>query len=86
MKKRKIQHIVNPATKEWYHIDENYLVHTCNCMEKEYPLSLCLSVCSCLKLEGDLREVEREIAVRRKELGLLHTVKMEDIQELMNKK
>lgn len=68
----KIRHVCDPATEEFWHLDENYNIWTCNCKRGEL-ISLCLSICSHLETEGQLREVKREISKKRKELGLLQT-------------
>lgn len=70
------EHIVNPKTEKWYHLDKNNLVWTCDCrMEADKRVSLCISICEHLKAEGELREIKRQIAEKRKELGLLPEIK-----------
>lgn len=66
----KIRHIVEPETGKWYHMDERNRVWTCGCKEG-IPVSICISICDCLKDEGELREVKSQINRKRKELGLL---------------
>ena len=68
----KIIHIVNLATNEFYHLDDLNRLWTCDCLSPvNERISLCISICDHLKAEGSLRSVEREIAIKRKELGLL---------------
>lgn len=80
----KVRHVVETHTKTWFHLDDNNLVYNCDCMKPiDEQVELCLSICPHLKAEGELRVVEREIAQRRKELGMLQSVKIEDIQKFM---
>ena len=77
----KITHLVNPKTKEFYHIDENYNLWSCNClMPAEKRVSLCLSLCTHLKDEGEHNEIKRKVAEKRKELKLLESMSIEDIE------
>jgi hypothetical protein len=72
MKPIKWRHICNPQTEEFYHLDEYYNVWTCDCKSSvDTRISLCLTQCEYLQEEGKLREIKREIAQKRKELGLL---------------
>ena len=70
-----IGHLVNPNTKEWFHYDDRYRLWTCDCKD-EKGVELCLSVCDCLKNESELREVKRQIAIKKKELDDLSKRKM----------
>lgn len=71
-----MRHIADPKTKEFFHLDERYRVFSCDCkMDANMRVSLCLSICDCLKDEGELREIKSQIARKRKELGLLNGTK-----------
>ena len=77
----KVTHLVNPKTKEFYHVDENYNLHSCNClMPVEKRLSLCLSQCTHLQDESEYNEIRRKVAQKRKELKLLESMTVEDIE------
>ena len=65
-----MRHIVDTKNGEWFHKDELNRLWSCGCKDTG-GVSLCLSICDCLKDEGELREVKRQIAMKRKELGLL---------------
>lgn len=74
-----MKHLVNPVTNEWYHLDENNLVYTCPCRNSvEDQVSICISITKELEMEGTIRELEREIAQKRKELGFLSTETLEE--------
>ena len=63
--------VVNPLTKEWYGVDEDHKMYT----DPTKPVSLCLTLDETLKKEGELNEINRQIAQKRKELGLLMETK-----------
>lgn len=64
-------HVVDPATSEWYHIDERRRLWTCDCRdENDVHVSLCLTLDDSLVKEGEIRELDRQIAMKRKMLGL----------------
>ncbi len=68
----KIRHVVDPETEDWYHLDEKFNVFNCACLKPvEDRAELCLSQCVHLQADGELRRVKREIAAKRKELGML---------------
>lgn len=76
-------HLVNPRTEEWYEYDENYNLWSCSCRSnKELKVSLCLSLCTHLLEEGEYNEIRRKTAQKRKELGLLESLTIEDLQKL----
>lgn len=64
-------HLVNPLTKEWFEYDDRYRLWSCACKD---GVSLCLTLDDCLLKEGELRELKRKIAQKRKELGLLQKI------------
>lgn len=66
-----MRHIVDPKTEEWFHLDDKYNVWSCDCTESGMKVSLCLSQCSHLIDEGELRNIKRQIAQKKKELGIL---------------
>jgi len=66
----KIGHLVNPLTKEWFEYDDRYRLWSCDCKSNK-EISLCLSICDCLKDEGELREIKHQIAIKKKELDKL---------------
>ena len=68
-----VGHVVNTIDEKWYHIDDKFNLWTCNCREGENSVSLCLSQCDHLQDEGELRNLKRIIAEKRKELGLLQS-------------
>lgn len=65
-----MRHLVETTTGKAYDMDENNMLWTCMC-DKETTVGICISICKHLKAEGDLREIKRQIAVKRKELGLM---------------
>jgi len=66
-----MKHLVNTQTEKWYHLDEFYRIWTCACMKPpEEQVELCLTIDESLKREGELRDLDRQIAKKRKELGL----------------
>lgn len=61
----------DPKSGKWYHIDARYRVWGCSRMEPlEKQVSLCLAIDELLKRKGELQALEREIAIKRKQLGL----------------
>lgn len=66
----KMRHLVDPKTEKWFHLDEKFSVWTCDCIEGS-ELSLCLSLCEHLLLEGEWNEIKHKIAQKRKELDFL---------------
>jgi len=69
---KKWKHIAETETGQFYHLDENFNVWTCDCFDKHGTgTSLCLTLTEDLILEGQLRELEHKIARKRKELCLL---------------
>ena len=82
----KIRHMADLKTEEIFHLDENYNVWSCDCkLPVDYRASLCLSTCNHLKEEGNLREIRRKIAEKRKELGLLESITVEDLEHIDKK-
>ena len=68
----KIIHVVNLDTMKFYHCDDLNRLWTCDCLiPVNERISLCISICDHLKAEGNLRDIERKIAIKRKRLGLL---------------
>ncbi|MEK6882051.1 MAG: hypothetical protein AABY22_20705 [Nanoarchaeota archaeon] len=65
-----MKHYVDPLTKNWIHIDEDHNVWSCPC-RSGHSISLCLTIDETLKKEGELNELKHQIAMKRKELGLL---------------
>lgn len=66
------KHVVDPEKRHFYHLDKDFKVWTCDCaMPVDERVSLCLTLTDELKAEGELRDVKRQIAAKRKELGLL---------------
>ena len=66
-----MEHYVNTKTNKCVLIDNDYRVYTCSCKNPDVEVMLCLTLDESLKKEGELRELNRQIAVKRKELGLL---------------
>lgn len=67
--KYKPGHLVNTLTNEWFHVDERNRLWTCPCTEG-HAVSLCITVDESLSKKGVLRDLERAIAMKRKDLGL----------------
>ena len=72
-----VGHLVNPCTLKWFHYDKQFRLWSCDCTSEKSKVSLCLSICDCLKEEGNYNDLRRKVAVKRKELELLEG---EDIQ------
>ena len=80
-----IGHLVNTTTGEWFHYDNRYNLYSCT--SKQYHnggVSLCLSQCQHLQDEGEYNEIRRKVAEKRRELKLLESMSMEDIEEFKN--
>jgi len=77
-----IQHVVNPLTKNWYHVDSKYNLWSCNCDQpEEKRVSLCLSISPLLEAEGEYNDIRRKVAEKRKELQLLESMTIKDIEQ-----
>jgi len=76
-------HLVNPKTEEWFHVDENHMLWTCNCKNNSV-VSLCISITNDLEEEGNLNEIRRKTALKRKELNLLESLSVSDLEALLN--
>ncbi len=62
------------------HMDNRFNIWTCPCMSKNKTLvSLNLTQDKMLINRGELADISREIAIRRKELNLLYTDNIEEI-------
>ena len=74
-------HVANPETGEFFHMDELHRIYTCPCMlpHDKKKISLCITLCDCLLKEGELRELDRQIAQKRKLLGLKYSDAMPEI-------
>ena len=64
-----ITHLVDPAKEVWYHKDKLGHLWTCSCRGSD--VSLCITIDESLKREGELAELNRQIAQKRNELKLL---------------
>jgi len=75
-------HLVDPEKKEWYHYDDKHNLWTCDCMNpRDTKVSICLSLCNHLLDEGEDRKLKGRIAKKRKDLELLESMSIEDIQK-----
>ena len=82
----KIRRICDQKTEDWFHLDDNYNVWTCDCkMDANMRVSLCLSICEHLEAEGELRELKRKIAQERKRLGILEKTTSEELDILLER-
>lgn len=64
-------HVVNTLTQKWYHVDQWNRLWTCSCTDElEKQISLCITIDESLARKGELRDLDRKIAEKRKELGL----------------
>ena len=66
--------VVHTTTETWYYLDDNFNVWS----DPVKGVSLCLTQTPELKKEGELRELERQIAQLRKELGFLQSETLEE--------
>ena len=66
-----LSHVVDPKTEIWYHLDEMYRVWTCDCTStSEIKMAICVTIDESLLRQGELRQLDRKIAEKRKILGL----------------
>lgn len=83
-----IIHLVDPKSGTWYHMDTKFRLWSCDCkQDKLFKVSLCLTIDNVLDKEGILRDLNREINDKRKELGFLISETLEDgYKRLLNNK
>jgi len=79
-----IGHLVDTVTLRWFHYDDKYNLWSCNCKSTK-GVSLCLSQCNHLIDEGEYNKIRREVAIKRKELKLLESLTLEDLEEIKKK-
>jgi len=79
METQKWRHVADTKSGEFYHLDGDNMVWTCDCKHDwNNRVSLCITVTPGLKTEGELNDLKRQVNDKRKELGFLVSETLEE--------